>query len=108
ATTTISSMRLKPQARWFVGGDTTYKQLDMRQFPLISRHEARSQRGGNVGVPPGVPPPLPPAASSPRNRLGSVGMPTPKLTEPIGRSLILSSLVLPSPSKSKYDPPALV
>src|SRR5690606_23344896 len=83
-------------------------ELDIYQFPLISRHEARSQRGGSVVSPPGPPPPLPPATSNPRSRFGRVGIPTPRLMDPMGRSPTVSSLVSPSPSLSKYDPPALV
>src|SRR5690606_6405551 len=75
------------------------------QSPLISRQDARSQRGAIVGVPPTPPPPtlppLPPATSSLRSRFGSVGMPTPTFTEPTGTSPIISSVVLPSPPRSK-------
>src|SRR5690606_11302077 len=79
------------------------------QSPLISRHEARSQRGASVWVPRTSEPPEPPTTNRPRSRFGRVGMPPPTLTEPTGLAgSPTTSLVLPSPSRLKYEPPALV
>src|SRR5690606_41659146 len=77
-------------------------------LPIFSRHDARSQRGLSVLGEPRPVPLEPPTISMPRSRLGSVGMPTPRFTEPIGSWPSVSSLVSPSRSRSKYEPPPLV
>src|SRR5690606_21670639 len=79
------------------------------QSPLISRHDARSKRGASVCVPRTSDPPEPPTTNRPRSRFGRVGIPPPTFTEPTGRGgTPVSSCVLPSPSRLKYEPPALV
>src|SRR5690606_14547087 len=84
-----------------------------RQSPLISRQETLLHSLRTMPPLPGfsappLSPPVPPTISRPSRKIGSVGMPTPKLTEPTGTPPIALSDVSPSPSRSKNDLPALV
>src|SRR5690606_28499133 len=91
----------RAHSRLRFSSDRTHQSL------LISRQETRSHCGLRVFNGETFDPPVPPATNKLRRRLGSVGMPLPRSTEPTG-TLLPPLVIVSSPGRSKYEPPALV